>query len=240
MEDRIEQLNLTNRSFNALTRVGVKTVGEALQLVESGRLRTIRGLGKMSILEITDKLLQVKSEVESLAKTGTIPDRNYLYFSLEDHIEQLNLANRSFNALTRVGVKTVGQLLQLVESGRLETTRGLGRESILEITTKLAQIKFKDSEVETNTTAVPNDMYFSQEDTIEKLNLSRRSFNALTRIGIRTVGQVLQLVELVKLQTIPALGRKSISEIRDTLARVKILDDSETESLTKKMKFREK
>ena len=232
--DHIEQLNLTNRSFNALTRVGVKTVGETLELVESGKLRTIRGLGKTSILEITDKLVQIKSEVESLAKTGTIPDRNYLYFSLEDRIEQLNLTNRSFNALIRVGVKSVRQLLQLVESGRLQTTRGLGRESILEITTKLAQIKFEDSEGETNTTAVPNDMYFSQEDTIEKLNLSRRSFNALTRIGIRTVGQVLQLVGLVKLQTIPALGRKSISEIRDTLAQVKILDDSETESLTKK------
>ena len=55
---------------------------------------------------------------------------NYANLSQEDPIEQLNLSNRSFNALTRADIRTVGQVLQLVKSGGLQTTRGLGRERI--------------------------------------------------------------------------------------------------------------
>ena len=46
---------------------------------------------------------------------------NYVHLSQEDSIEQLKLTNRSFNALTRTGIRTVGETLQLVESGRLRT-----------------------------------------------------------------------------------------------------------------------
>ena len=77
-----------------------------------------------------------------------------------------------------------------------------------------------------------NYTHFSQEDLIGELNLTNRSFNALTRAGIRTVGEVAQLVESGGLQTIPALGEKSISEIEDRIAQIKF-NDSEAESLAK-------
>ena len=40
------------------------------------------------------------------------PFPNYVHLSPEDSIVQLNLTNRSFNALTRAGMRTIGEVLR--------------------------------------------------------------------------------------------------------------------------------
>ena len=316
-EDSIEKLNLTEYSFNALTALGVKTVGEVLKLVESGEHRPISTLGRKFILEIEGKLAQVKilddSETEvntdsqtvgeavqpaessklqtipegevnvdaipdqndislsqedsteepslsqhspnlpkptdsrtakegpqpvesgelqtitgAEAKTDTMPDQNDTYLSRGDAIEKLNLSQRSLNALKNADIWLVGEVLQLVELGRLRAIRGLGQKSISEIEKKLAQVRIHD-----------NYAYLSKEDSIGQLNLRNRSFNAFTRAGIQTIGEVLKLVESGELQTIPALGRKSVLEVKIKLAQVKILNDSEAEANTDAMPGRD-
>ena len=234
-KDSIEQLNLTNRSFNALTRVGVRTVGGVLQLVESGRLQTTRGLGRKSILELKNKLAQVKilNDSEDRANAEVISNQDDVFLSREDPIERLDLTVRSFNALTRADIRTVGEVLQLIELDGLQTLRNLGRKSILQIKDELAQVKILgDSEVEANIDVISNqnNLFLLREDPIEQLNLSRHAFNALVRIGIRTVGEVVQLIESVRIQTIRELGTKCILEITAILTQVKILDDAELES----------
>ena len=228
-EDSIEQLNFTPRSFNALKRAGIWTVGEALQLVESNGLGNIPALGTKSILEIEDKLAQIKSEVKSLKKIDAIPALNDSYLAPEDTIEKLNLSKRSFNPLKRADIRTVDKVLQLIESDGLQNIRGLGTKCILEIKDELARVKILGtSEVEVNTDAIPDQDYvhLSQEDLIEQLNFTPRSFNALTRAGIQTVGEALQLVESDRLKTIRGLGRKSIVEIKEKLIQPKFLNDS--------------
>ena len=366
-EDSIERLSLTRHTLNLLKHTDIRTVGELLQLVESGRLQTIPTLGGKSILEIEDELARVKplndsgveansdatldqndvslsredsteepsltqpapnplihtdiptvgedaqqvesgeiqiiSEVE--ANTNVISDRDYGHLSLEDSIERLNLRNPSFNALTRAGIRTVGEAAQLVKSGRLATIPALGTKSILEIENKMAQVEIlDDSEVEkaadphaeehstisdesqsgnnmgiqpgfqsnseedstapgedeadakpietkpqsdSQTDAVLRKTWveifkitkrlaqvktlqntlFLREDPIEKMNLSEHSFNALRRVGIRTVGEVLHLIESIRLKTIRELGAKCILEIMEILTQVKIFNDSE-------------
>ena len=224
-EDPIEELHLTNRSFNALTRAGIRTVGGVSQLVDSGRLRTLSGLGRKSTLEIEEKMAEVKeldgATVES--RIDSPPEQFFAYLSPETPIKKLNLSRRSFNALTRINIRTVGEVLQLTKSGKLGTIRGLGGKCILEIKESLTLAKIHDvSEIEVPTHPTP-DRYvasFSREDPIEKLDLSVRSFNALTGTGVQTVGEVLQLVDSGKLGKIPALGRKSISEIEGALAKM--------------------
>ena len=221
--DAIEKLNLSQHSLKALKRVDIRMVGELLPRVESGKIRVTRGLGRKSIAEIEEKLAQVK-----------IYD-NYAHLSREDSIMQLYLRNRSFNALTRAGVQTIGEALQLVESDRLERIPALGRKSIVEIKNKLAQVATpNDSEGEANTNSSSDRNYghLSLEDPIEQLNFNPRSFNALTRAGIQTVGEVLQLVESDRLKTIRGLGRKSIPEIKEKLIQPKFLNDSEVEPST--------
>ena len=152
-EDFIERLNLTRRSFNALSRSGIQTVGELARLVESGKIYTIRGIGRTSILEIKDTLARVEigstSEVE--ANIDVIPEEN--------SIGRLNLTSRSFNALTSSDIRTVSEIARLVESGKIQTIRGLGREDILEIKDRLAEIKIQDlTKVDANTATTPRKM----------------------------------------------------------------------------------
>ena len=234
-EDPIEQLNLTNRSFNAFKRVDIRTVGEVLQLFELGRLQTIPGLGRKSVLELKNKLAQVKISSDSEVETNTETFRNQddVFLSREDPIEQLDLTVRSFNALTRANIRTVGEVLQLIASDELQTLRGLGRKSISQIKDELAQVKILgDSEVEVNTAVIPiqHNLFLAREEPIRQLNLSRHSFNSLTSAGIQTVGDIVQLIESVRLQTIRELGTKCILEITAILPQVKILNGDEVES----------
>lgn len=152
-EDAIGRLNLTRRSFNALSQSGIQTVGELARLVESGKIYTIRGLGRTSILEIKDTLARVEigstSEVE--ANIDVIPEEN--------SIGRLNLTSRSFNALTSSDIRTVSEIARLVESGKIQTIRGIGRENILEIKDRLAEIKIQDqTQVDANTNTTPRQM----------------------------------------------------------------------------------
>ena len=174
-EDSIEELHLTNRSFNALTRACIRTVGEVSRLVDSGRLRTTSGLGKKSSLEIEAKVVEVRyldgAGVDTKIDSG--PDQGYVYLSPEEPIKKLNLSRRSFNALTRVNIRTVREVLQLAESGELKAIRGLGGKCILEIEDSLAQAKIHDvSEVEAHTYATPDrdTASFSLEDSIRHLS----------------------------------------------------------------------
>ena len=170
------------------------------------------------------------------------PFPNYVHLSPEDSIVQLNLTNRSFNALTRAGIRTIGEVLQRIESGGLLTMRGLGRKSVLEIKDKLAQVKilgnptvkvYSDNEHGNfdggHRSTAP---YISQGDPIELLNLSLNSFSALTRADVRTVGEVVHLAKSGEMQTIPNLGRKSFLEITAKLAQVNVFDASVNESPT--------
>ena len=306
-EDSIEKLNLTEYSFDALTALGVQTVGEVLELVESDEHRPISTLGRKFITEIEGKLAQAKilddseteantdsqtvgeavqpaesgelqitaedeansdimpdkdklslsredsteepslpqhspnpsihtesqtvveiaqqvesGEIQTISETevntNTILEQNDVYLSRGDAIEKLNLSQRSLKALKRADIRMVGELLQLVELGKIRVTRGLGRKSIPEIEKKLAQVKIYD-----------NYIHLSREDSITQLYLRNRSFNALTHAGVQTIGEALQLVESDGLERIPALGRKSIIEIKNKLAQVATLNDSEGE-----------
>jgi len=52
---------------------------------------------------------------------------------------------------------------------------------------------------------------------IEELELGVRSYNCLKRVGIETIGDLVSKTEN-ELAAIPNFGRKSIEEVKDTLA----------------------
>ena len=127
-EDSIGRLNLSIRSFNALSSSGVNTVGEVVTLVESDRIRTIKGLGTKCILEVKARIAEVNindlSEVDMNKAIGT-----------------LNLSLRSLNALTRSGIETVEDVIRLIESGKISSIRGLGTKCIIEIKESVENIE---------------------------------------------------------------------------------------------------
>jgi DNA-directed RNA polymerase subunit alpha len=52
---------------------------------------------------------------------------------------------------------------------------------------------------------------------IEELELGVRSYNCLKRVGIETIGDLTSKSE-AELAAIPNFGRKSVEEVRETLA----------------------
>ena len=222
-EDSIVQLNLTNRSLNALTRAGVRTIGEVAQLFESGKLRTIPALGRKSILEIKGKLTQLKSDVNLPARSGEIPYRNYIHSSEKepfihnqnfdskkqwtplclsqgDPIELLNLTLQSFCALARAGVRTVGEVVQLSQLGRLRAIPNLRRKSILEITTRLAQIQiFDDFKAErvTESSEIPRKVIKWQSQLVNK-QLQRGLLHEDAIIAERSIKDWLADIETIE------------------------------------------
>ena len=236
-EDSIEELHLRSRSINALRDARIGTVREVRQLLESGQLRTVRGLGRKCILEIKESLAQVKihdvSEVE--APKYITPDRNTVSISREDPIEKLDLSVRSYNALTGAGIQTVGEVLQLVDTGRLRLIPALGRKSISEIEDELIKMETSDAlgnRVHIDTTLNQNYILISLKDSIEALNLTTDSLRALARADIRTVENLLQFVELGDLQTVREIGTQCILEIANMLPLMKIQDNPEVASWT--------
>ena len=79
---------------------------------------------------------------------------NCFHLSQEDSIMRLNLTNRALNALTGSGIQTVGEVVRLVESGKIRAIQGLGKKSILEIKDRLAHVEINEApEVKANADA---------------------------------------------------------------------------------------
>ena len=231
-EDSIGQLYLRNRSFNALTRASIQTVGEALQLVESGRLETIHGLGGKSILEIKNKLAQVATLNDSEVEVAADPHaEEHSTISVESQDEnnmgiQPGFQSNSEDNSTAPGEDEAdSKLTETKPQSDSQTDAALRKtwEEIFKITERLAQVK-----------TIQNTL-FLREDPIEKMNLSKHSLNAFKHIGIRTVGDVLHLIKSIRLKTIREIGAKCILEIMEILTQGKIFHDSEARWLSSSM-----
>lgn len=55
-EPSIVQMNLSTRSYNCLRRGGYETLSQVVELIENGSIFKVRNLGKVSCLEILDKV----------------------------------------------------------------------------------------------------------------------------------------------------------------------------------------
>jgi DNA-directed RNA polymerase subunit alpha len=64
---------------------------------------------------------------------------------------------------------------------------------------------------------VPSTSHGMENFPIEELELGVRSYNCLKRVGIETIGDLTSKSE-GELAAIPNFGRKSIEEVRETLA----------------------
>jgi DNA-directed RNA polymerase subunit alpha len=78
---KIEDLNLSARSFNSLDRAGIKFVGD-LALMSEVEVKSIKNLGKKSLEEIADKFSEIGYPIES-----TLPED--IASALRKKLEQL-------------------------------------------------------------------------------------------------------------------------------------------------------
>lgn len=57
LSEDIERLELSNRSYNALKRGGIDTIGELVSSYTHGKIVALRGLGSRSYKEIEEKIV---------------------------------------------------------------------------------------------------------------------------------------------------------------------------------------
>lgn len=138
--DSIKELNLSTRSYNALHRAGVLTIGD-LQALSEAELCDVKNLGAKSIQEILEK----KSSME--VSTGFTPEEAQAHKSMPSFVgddgttyqdvpvEQMGLSNRAYNCLKRQNISFLSELLHLTRN-EIKQWNSVGEKTVTEILEK--------------------------------------------------------------------------------------------------------
>lgn len=141
-------------------------------------------------------------------------------------IEQLQLSVRASNVLHRIGIHNVEALIKTPLED-IAQQRNIGAKTLSEIKYAIENADyiiehvadFADDSVQDDTAPAFTDEQLSEmfQHPIEELGLSARPLNALHREGYLTIDKVAQLTE-VEFSQMKGLGKKSVDEIKDTVA----------------------
>ncbi len=143
---------------------------------------------------------------------------------LDTPIADFELSVRSRNCLRQMNIRTLGDLLRTTES-ELMSYKNFGETSLNEIQAMLAQRNLRLGQ---SLQPIPNPVPPSAEPSLEEtspqlsrpvseMELSVRSRKALQRLGVTTIGELIQHAE-VELVTIKNFGETSLAEIKRQLA----------------------
>ena len=156
-----------------------------------------------------------QKECERPEEAATAPDYTSEQTPVGISIEELDLSNRSRNALKRAGIMTIEAIAGLSYSDMLRI-RNLGEKSILEIIHEVQKFIPEWAPTEGTDEAVNNHDEPGERTpesiTIEELDLSTRISNVFKHEGIMTVKDILSL-SYIDMFTLKNLGDKSIREI---------------------------
>lgn len=141
----IDELNLSLRASNCLKNLRCITIGDITKKTEDD-LSKVRGFGKGSLMEVKEKLnelglsLGMKNRNSNFEESIQDEDSDETVIKvLNKSIEELNLSVRSSNCLKNSNIRTIGELTKKTEDD-LVKTRNFGKNSLLEIKTKLHEL----------------------------------------------------------------------------------------------------
>lgn len=143
-------------------------------------------------------------------------------------INDFELSLRTRNALRKMNIRTLGDLLRTTEL-ELRSFKNLGEASLSEIRAMLAQRGFKiGQDAEQQNSGIKDDLYENlrnatgQDDSVlgkpvADLQLSVRARKALNLLGIETIGDLCMRTE-AELMGVKNFGMTSLLEIKQKLA----------------------
>ena len=126
----------------------------------------------------------------------------------ERRIDELLLSNRAINALKRVHIETIEQLMTKTEN-ELFKIPNLGEKTRLEILKAINQQEEEKVEID-----------IDKEGKIENLNLPIRCIRKLKKSGINSINELLKYTKN-ELREIDGIGSKTVEDI---CKRLKIID----------------
>lgn len=174
-------------------------------------LRLSRSLVIWALLKrlINNHNLSCVSEIDEFVQVN-----NGEILKVDIPLTELNLSNRTINALTREGFKTTFQLSKMPRT-QLMKIRNLGIESINEIYRVLEKSNILDSVEPINR---QNSFLLNSNVKLENIGFSTRTYNAFQRMGIKDLTQIAALTDY-DLRDIRNFGEKSIQEVKTILAK---------------------
>ncbi len=149
---------------------------------------------------------------------------------LDTPVTDFDLSVRTRNALRKMNVRTLGDLLQVTEA-ELCSYRNFGEASLAEIKAMLAQRGLKLGQAVAQQQDAAKQAVYDQLKTetgssdevlyrsVNELDLSVRSRKALSLLGVQTIGDVCMKTE-AELMGVKNFGSTSLTEIKAKLAEV--------------------
>ncbi len=145
----VSNFELSVRSRNCLTKMGIETIGDLTRTTES-ELLSSKNFGETSLIEIremlTSKGLQLgqfahekKSQDPPVDTSHLSPDEQAL---LERPIADLNLSVRARKCMARLQINTIGELIRKTGDDMLEC-KNFGVTSLNEVREKLTDLGLK-------------------------------------------------------------------------------------------------
>ena len=136
---KVEELDFSSRTLNALKRSGINTVEEVISYTEDEIIK-VRNIGETGFAEIWKKLhgLGLAFRERDIYTMGMLLERPEVKGEkvLEMTIEELDFSVRTYTCLKRAGINTVDDLLQRTESDMIKI-KNLGKKSLEEVIFKL-------------------------------------------------------------------------------------------------------
>jgi DNA-directed RNA polymerase alpha subunit len=214
-----EDMDLSVRTLNSLSKAGIKSIA-ALSKFSLDEFRKIKGVG-VTVMEEINTIL------------GNKPD-DAVDSNDKDALANLELSNRTFNALKNAGITTVSQL-EGKSDAELSNLKGVGATVMEEV----SAIRSLSTDVKTDTSTKQSPKFEAKvksedKNAIEHLNLSTRAFNALTGAGIAYV-EDLKTMSHVELNKLKGVGATIIDELDITLKNFKTIVPKSVKALAPKL-----
>ena len=147
---RIEELNFSMRTYNALKRNGINTVQELID-TPAEKISTIPNIGGMCLNEINAVL---RKKGLKFKDKNNVPDKNTqleIQNKKADEIklEEVGLQFKYYRRLRLGGIETLHQLLDKTDE-ELLSINGLGKTALKEIKNELVKLGYLNKEEECN------------------------------------------------------------------------------------------
>ena len=198
----LESIGLSNRSVNALKRADLKTAGDLLALDE-GKLYGIRNLGKKSIDEILSKIEELKTKQKADDGPGSfLSDLSVKAYNL--------LMTNNITDPDRISSMTMDDLLRIPFMDSATAAEIIKKAGILQESRVKNDIAGLMEDTEYH--AVITEYVKLADLELDKMRLSVRSLNCLTRCGYKRLSDIIFLSN-PDLLSIKNMGAKSAEEI---------------------------
>ena len=236
----IENLELSVRTYNCLTRAGIITIGDLLNYPKE-QFYKIRNLGKKGCKEVL-RIIEDLKRNGIQEEYGEVSIYGFEQLTPDMPIENLDLSVRTYNCLFRAGIRTIGDLLNYPKE-QLPRIRNLGKKCYEEVLQILEDLQINLPQEENEELSEDGWEKLTPGIPIENLDLSLRAFNSLGRVGVKTIDDLHRFTK-EDLKRIRNIGRKTyeeiLSKLKDWGLYLKECEDDEEYAETELEKARRK